>query len=442
MSAKKLSSVDTAWYRMEEPANPVDIGGVLIFDDIMPVDEFRELVRERFLRFEWFRQRVVEPPGGLTRPHWEDDPSFDVDNHIHHVALPEPGDKAELQRLVGDLMSEPMDLRRPLWSFTIIDNYEGRSAIFARLHHCLGDGFALAHLLLSMADNAPEPGESHEDDISVRERLAMEFDDLVQHPEHIKERAELVNKTARELGHLLTLPFDPDNSLRGELSGLRRGVWSERMELSRIKELAHSLDATVNDVLMAAMCGAFRRHLLAEGDSVEDMTIRAFVPVNLRPVNWIEEMDDSLGNRFGLVYLDLPVWAQTPLTRLARLKENMDELKESPEAVVSFGILDAVGYTPPVIEHIVQEIFGRKASVVVTNVPGPRERLFFAGRQLEDMMFWVPHPAKLGAGLSIISYAGGVHVGARTDTAIVDEPERLVVYFEEELAALEAAAPK
>jgi WS/DGAT/MGAT family acyltransferase len=441
MSETKLSSVDTAWFRMEEPANPVDIGGVLVFDGELSMNAFRDLVRERFLRFDWFEKRVVEPTGGLVRPHWEDDPNFDIDHHLHHVALPKPGDKAELQRLVSDLMSEPMDLRRPLWSFTVIDNYGDKTAVFARLHHCLGDGFALAHLMLSMADNAPEPGEVHDEHGTIQDRLVAELEEIMRHPSRLAADASLVGKTAAELGHLLTLPFDPKTSLRGELTGVRRGVWSERMELQRIKDLAHDLEATVNDVLMSAMTGAFRRYLLARGDDVEGLTIRAIVPVNLRPVNWIEEMDDSLGNRFGLVFLDLPVWAQTPLERLSRLKKNMDALKESPEAVVAFGILDALGYTPPVVEHLVQEIFGRKASVVVTNVPGPRQALYFAGHKLEDMMFWVPHPARLAVGLSIISYDDGVRVGARTDTAVVDDPESLVGFFQKELTALESSTP-
>jgi diacylglycerol O-acyltransferase len=147
-------------------------------------------------------------------------------------------------------------------------------------------------------------------------------------------------------------------------------------------------------------------------------------------------MDDSMGNRFGLVFLDLPVNERTIESRFRALKERMNALKGTPEAFVSFGILNALGHTPATIEHIVNEVFGRKASLVVTNVPGPREPLYIGGKRLRDVMFWVPHPARLGLGLSILSYAGKVNVGVRLDEAVSKDPVRLVQLFEEETSRM------
>jgi hypothetical protein len=176
---------------------------------------------------------------------------------------------------------------------------------------------------------------------------------------------------------------------------------------------------------------------LAEaGEPVDEFTVRAIIPVNLRPIRSIEEMDDSMGNRFGLVFLDLPMHGKSTEARFRGLKERMDALKGTPEAFVAFGILNALGHTSTTIEHIVNEVFGRKASLVVTNVPGPQEPLYIDGKRVQDMMFWVPHPARLALGLSILSYSGKVIVGVRVDEAVSKNPDRLVELFEEEASAM------
>ena len=213
-------------------------------------------------------------------------------------------------------------------------------------------------------------------------------------------------------------------------------AWSSDIPLDTIKSIGRARGATVNDILVSAMTGALRQFLAEAGEPVDEFSVRAIIPLNLRPVRSIEEMDDSMGNRFGLVFLDLPVHEKTPESRMRALKERMDAIKGTPEALVAFGILNAIGHTPTTIEHIINEVFGLKASLVVTNVPGPRKPLYFNKQRVRDIMFWVPHPAKLGVGLSILSYAGTVIVGVRTDESISSNPGRLVELFEEEVSAM------
>ena len=213
-------------------------------------------------------------------------------------------------------------------------------------------------------------------------------------------------------------------------------AWSSDLDLGTIKAIGRARGATVNDVLLGAMTGALRRFLAEGGEAVDEFMIRAMIPVNLRPIHWIEEMDDSMGNRFGLVFLDLPINEKTAEGRFRGLKERMDALKGTPEAFVAFGILNALGHTTASIEHIINDVFGRKASLVVTNVPGPREPLYIDGKRLRDVMFWVPHPARLGLGLSILSYAGKVIIGVRVDEAVSKDPGRLVELFEEEASGM------
>lgn len=186
----------------------------------------------------------------------------------------------------------------------------------------------------------------------------------------------------------------------------------------------------MNDFLLAALSAALRRYLIAREGTASP--IRAIVPVNLRPSD--VPMDLEKGNWFGLVFLDLPVDQDTRDRRLTALRRSMERLKRSKEAGVALGILGLMGRAPMVVERIIEAIFAHKASLVVTNVPGPSKPLRLAGSPVRDIVFWVPHPAGFGLGISILSYAGHVRLGFRADTAIVPDPDLLARFFTEELS--------
>jgi WS/DGAT/MGAT family acyltransferase len=425
---------------MDEPANPADIVSLMTFDDRLSYDAVKRVIEERLLKFDRFKQRVTETDG---HPTWEDDPEFHIERHVMRYELDAPLTSDTLSRVVTDLANEELSRDRPLWAMHLIDGTDGGSAIVSRLHHCIADGFALAHAMLTLTDRADgtpmsetlQPAEQgeHEPLLNV---LVHEAAEVARHPGHALDLAKQGAALARSLGHLLFVPFDRRTILKKKLSGRRRMAWSSTLDLDTIKAIGRSRGATVNDVLLSTMTGALRRFLAEAGEPVDEFTIRAIIPVNLRPVHSIEEMDDSMGNRFGLVFLDLPVNEKTTESRFRGLKQRMDEMKGTPEAFVAFGILNALGHTSATIEHIVNEVFGRKASLVVTNVPGPREPLYIDGVRLRDIMSWVPHPARLGLGLSILSYAGKVIVGVRVDEAVTKNPGRFVELFEEEVSSM------
>jgi len=438
MTSERMSPVDTAWLHMDDPENPADIVTLLSFDDRLSYDALKSVVEERLLKFDRFKQRVTERDG---HPTWEDDPEFHIERHVMRYELDAPLTSDTLSRVVTDLANEELSRDRPLWALHLIEGSDGGSAIVSRLHHCIADGFALAHAMLTLADRADgtpmseatkpvEQGE-HEPLLNV---LVHEAAEVARHPSHAMDLAKQGAALALSLGHLLFVPFDRRTVLKAKLSGRRRMAWSSRLDLDTIKSIGHARGATVNDVLLSAMTGALRRFLAEAGEPVDEFTIRAIIPVNLRPVHSIEEMDNSLGNRFGLVFLDLPVNEKTTESRFRGLKERMDAMKGTPEAFVAFGILNALGHTSATIEHIVNDVFGRKASLVVTNVPGPREPLYIDGVRLRDVMSWVPHPSRLGLGLAILSYAGKVIVGVRVDEAVSNHPDHLVTLFEDEVS--------
>jgi WS/DGAT/MGAT family acyltransferase len=207
------------------------------------------------------------------------------------------------------------------------------------------------------------------------------------------------------------------------------------VELDKVKRVGKATNAKVNDVLVAAMAGALRHYMQQRGAVVDGMTIRGVVPVDLRRPN--RALD--LGNRFGLVFLDLPVGVAGVLERLGITKQKMDAIKRSPEAAVFMGILNIFGRAPRPVEDIAVGIFGSKATLVMTNVAGPRDPLYLAGSLIERMTFWVPHPGEIGMGISILSYNDTVTLGIIADAGLVPDPERIADEFNLEFDRLCAA---
>ena len=230
---------------------------------------------------------------------------------------------------------------------------------------------------------------------------------------------------ARELVTALALPDDPQSLLRGTLGVSKRVAWAEPLDLEEVKAVGRACDCTVNDVLMAAAAGALRGYMLERGEALEGMTLRATVPVNLRPL----EHARRLGNHFGLVFLELPVGEDNPLRRLKRVAACMNQLKKSRQAIVAYGLLAALGVAPPALQELALEMFSRKASAVATNVPGPQQPLYMAGCTLREMMFWVPQTGSIGIGLSILSYQGRVHFGLISDARLIPDPQAVIRRF-------------
>ena len=234
------------------------------------------------------------------------------------------------------------------------------------------------------------------------------------------------------LGRLLLLLPDPHTLFKGPLTVPKRAAWSKPIPLPAIKAIGAATGATINDVLLACVAGALRRYLEEKDQPVEGLNVRGVIPVNLRTNTDVIE----LGNRFGLFFLALPLGVADPLDRLMELKRRMDDLKATPEAVVAFGILNAIGMAPTDVENLVVNIFGMKATAVMTNVPGPRQQVYFAGAAIDELMFWVPQSGRLGLGVSIFSYNNKVLVGFATDQGLVPDPEMIVAYYHDEVEAL------
>lgn len=450
-----MSKVDTAWLRMEKPTNLMMITGVLMFEQRLPIQALRQLIADRFLAFRRFRQKAVDTGSAC---YWETDTDFDLEWHVRLTALPGAAGRAELQRLVGQLASTALDHSKPLWQFHLVENYNGGSALIARVHHCYADGIALIQVLLSLTDVSAQPSDEDtlakawlkQDGGSITRRFfypgqrqvesAMKLGGkmldgsmaLYRDPGLATVLAREGGEITRELVQALTLDDDPATVLKAPLGVIKRCSWAEPMRLDEVKAVGRALGCTVNDILLACAAGALREYLVERDELVDGLMLRATVPVNLRPL----EHAKKLGNHFGLVFLELPVGESNPIARVRHVAEDMDRIKASRQAIMTFGALATLGMTPTPVQRLALDLFSRKATTVATNVPGPQMPLYLAGARINEFMFWVPQTGSIGIGLSILSYQGRIHFGLIADAKSVPDPDQITARFGRQLEQL------
>ncbi len=446
---EKMSAVDTAWLRMDRPTNLMMIVGVMVFDHRMDFDRLRDTVEARLVgRYRRFRQCAVQEVAGAF---WQDDPDFDIDAHLRRRALPSGAGKKELQALASELAVQPLNPGKPLWRFDLIEDYDGGSAMVVRIHHSIADGIALVGVILSLTDLTTDaPPQEHVaidvDDfegghvqaglietlaevltsvVNTGTALGGKAMDLASDPDRMSTYGRHGIGLLTELAKLLAMPPDSQTSLKGKTGTVKRVAWSELIPLGEVKALGKALGCSVNDILLSSVAGAFRAYFLQKGETVRDVEVRAMIPVNLRSAR----DEGTLGNRFGLGTLSLPLHEGNPFARLFLVRSRMNELKSSYQPPLTLGILAAVGVAPNIVQQQFLDILAAKASTVMTNVPGPRQPLYLAGSRLDQVMFWVPQSGDIGIGVSILSYNDNVQFGLITDRHFVPDPETIAPLF-------------
>jgi WS/DGAT/MGAT family acyltransferase len=460
MARERMSGVDTAWLRMDSPNNLMMINAVEVFDTPIPYEAMAQRLTERLLPFERFRQKVAEDATGYW---WVDDDEFDLANHLIRDELPAPGGDRELQALVGRLASEPLDPNRPLWEFRLVSNYKDTNAMVVRIHHCIADGIALVNVTMSMTDDweqvagaraRPDADDPDDDDpphegshhwpllepltrtmVSAAETTGValaEALDLAEEPEDIGAIASVGGQVVKDALKIALMAADSPTRLKGVPGGRKLVAWNESMPLHEVKAVCKVLDVSVNDVLLSCVAGALHRYLENGGEYTAGKEIRAMVPVNLRS----PDAPPSLGNRFGLVPLVLPVGISNPLERLYEVRRRMDELKGGYQGPLAFAILAAVGRTPKLVQRMLLDYLASKGTAVMTNVPGPQVPISIAGVKLRRVLPWVPQSGNIGVGISIYSYNGEVQFGMITDEALCPDPHAIIEQFQPEFERL------
>ncbi|MGK5091845.1 wax ester/triacylglycerol synthase family O-acyltransferase [Deltaproteobacteria bacterium TL4] len=435
-----MSDADAAWARMDTEGNPMTIAGVMMFDKPLDREKFKVVIQERLLKFDRFRQCVIHLQ---TTPLWHDDPYFDLNYHIQTASFPEHGDQKDLQRLAGQLLSIPLDFKRPLWQMHVVDSYGSGSALIVRIHHCIADGMALVRVLLSLTDksnavskgqSSPQTKLSDSPQTSPTTMISLDLNAYLKKLASVRwrYRVEQVGKLVFSVLKLIFLLPDSKTILRGKPRGQKLTVWSESIPLDDVKALSHKMGCKINDVLLTALTGALRCYLQKHQALKKSINTRFIIPVDLRAA----EQEITLGNRFGLVFLTLPLSIENADDRLKEVQKRMGDIKKSYDSIVSFAILNVIGMFPLFLESLILKIFTLKGTGVMSNVPGPTEILYLADSPMRQIMFWVPQTHSVCIGVSILSYANQVMIGVTTDKAVIADPEMITQFFQEEVYTL------
>jgi WS/DGAT/MGAT family acyltransferase len=463
-----MSKVDTAWLRMDSSSNLMMIVGVWVIQPGITYADLAQRLQERLLKYPRFVQCAVQDATGAT---WVQDPNFDMAHHLVVEALPKSraiAPQQALQNRLAELCMQPLDPNRPLWQFHLVEHYKGGSALMVRIHHCIADGIALISVTNSLVDGGSAPparpkrlprrggldgAEDWFEDALLKpltglavkalgmagEGAARSFD-MVAEPQKGMEKglhtsvdaAKLAYHVVSDLAALALMPDDSPTSLKGLPGHTKRVAWCPPIPLAEVKAVGKALNCSINDVLLSCVAGAIGEYLRARGEQVQGKEIRAMVPVNLRPM----DQAYKLGNQFGLAPLVLPIGLDNPVERVYEVRRRMGGLKDSMQPLLAFGLLAVAGLLVKPAQDAMLSLFSKKTTAVMTNVPGPREKLKICGSTIEESLFWVPQSGTVGLGVSILSYGGGVQFGVVSDATLCPNPQHIIDRFEPEFAKL------
>ena len=472
ISGERMSKVDTAWLRMDSDSNLMMINGVWTLSPGITWQALCERVEQRLLQYPRFHQRVIEDAAGAT---WVEDRHFDIAAHVLREKLPRrKGHSMQraLQDRVGELAMQPLDPRRPLWQMHLIEDFVGDdgqpgSALIVRIHHCIADGIALISVTMSLVDGGAEPPRRKprsESDAAataedwIADMLIKPFTGLtvkaldlagdsaarslqmLGDPEKTMQHglagtmdmARVAYQLVSDAAALALMPDDSPTRLKGPPGRCKRVAWCPPIPLEEVKAIGKALNCSINDVLLSCVAGAIGGYLRSQGDDPTGQEIRAMIPVNLRPM----EEAWKLGNHFGLVPLVLPIGMANPIERVYEVRERMNALKGSTQPILAFAMLAVAGLMIKPAQDALLNLFGRKTTAVMTNVPGPKEQLTMCGAKVTQCMFWVPQSGDIGLGVSILSYGGGVQFGVIPDPVLCPEPQQIIDAFAPEFAQL------
>jgi diacylglycerol O-acyltransferase / wax synthase len=438
---ERLSSFDMSSLLAERGPIHVHVGATILLDGEPPeLEELLDHVDQRLGLVPRFRQKVRSTPLGLTNPVWADDARFDLRWHVRHTALPRPGTMAQLRELVGRVMSQPLDLERPLWQLYLIEGVDGgRHAYISKTHHALVDGVSAVDVATIMLDPNPEgtempvPADRWDPDEPSAEMLFVRAaSDRIRGPLRAarkaahsaltmpRETASQVIRAAESFAGLAASGPTAQRTFLNQEIGRDRRVGYVSTELDALKQVRGDGGATVNDVILSIAAGGLRRLFERRDEHLE------------------------LGNRIATLMVSLPVSESDPRRRLERVHEETARVKDSEQARAASLVIDASGWTPPTINRVLADVLARPLTwnLVVSNVPGPQMPFYLLGQRMVEVYPFVPlSPQGHALSLGVVSYDGGVFFGLAGDRDLFADIDEVAGDLEAALAEqLEAAA--
>ena len=461
-NAQAITGLDATFLYIETPTSPMHVGSVAIIEGSLSFEDFRKTVQSRIHLIPKLRQRLIYVPMSIDYPYWVDDPYFDIDMHLHHIALPQPGSWKELRSVASRIFSEPLDQSRPLWSFTFVEGLDNMSqvpkgsvAIISKIHHVAIDGVAGAGILALLFDMSPKIKEMEPepfnpeplpDELSILAKSTMSFvKDPLKFPKLITNtlfstlKAGAVSRVQKM--DLPTAPFTaPPTPLNGIISPRRK--WNTTiLSLARVKKLKNIMETTFNDVMLAICAGALRRYLL-EKNKLPNRPLVAMVPISTRTTAEANEA----GNQISSMLVQLATNIEDPIERLKIIHENTNRGKTYHGAIgaktlgkmaeaVPFGIANQAArlYSRFHVSRMHNPVF----NVTITNVPGPPFPLYLHGHKMLNMMGMAPIIDGMGLIITIFSYNGAITISPTSDANTMPDINVFTRYLREAANELE-----
>jgi WS/DGAT/MGAT family acyltransferase len=460
MSSDRLTGLDASFLHLEDGSAHMHVAGVMIFEGSPPpYDDLLEAIERRLGLVPRYRQRLAFVPLGQGRPKWVDDPHLNLRYHVRSTALPAPGSEKQLRDLAGRVFAQQLDRDKPLWEIWLVEGLEGdRFAMLSKTHHALVDGISGVDIMSVLFDTSPDPaaptdtgerwlprplpspvellGEALMERATIPGELARTVRSIFRGPRRVVEglRDAAVGVGAMAWAGLNPAPSSPYNKSIGPH---RRYTWV-RANLADIKAIKNELGGTVNDVVLATVAGALGKHLRRRGHNTDGLELKAMVPVSVRA----EVESGALGNLVAAMMAPLPVWCQDAVARLDIVREELKGLKSGGQAVGAQVLTELSGFAPATVMGQASRLMSRQRffNVVVTNVPGPQQPLFLAGRRMIDPFPMVPLAKNQGLGIALLSYAGRINFGLVGDYDVMYDLDDFADDVQESLAELAAEA--
>jgi diacylglycerol O-acyltransferase len=482
---ERLTAVDASFLAQEGQESHMHVGALLVFDGEAPdYDELADQIRGRLHLVPRYRQKLVIPPLETGRPLWADDPSFNLEYHLRHTALPQPGTEDQLMRLAARIFSQQLDRSKPLWETWLVEGLEAsasgersdgeraardrkgsargrRFALISKTHHALVDGVAGVDLATVLFDLSPDPPAPDGDALDpwepsrepgAADLVAAGLRGFVRTGLDLATRAvgaavrpgtslRMARDAAEGIGEIVWAGLNPapETPLNIEIGPHRRYA-VVRQRLADYKQVKDALGGTVNDVVLTVVSGALASWLGSRGVRTEGLEMRALVPVSIRTA----DQSGALGNRIAAMRGPLPVYVRDPVARLDVVKREMTGLKESKQALGAEVLASVESLAPPTILAQASRLnfSTRLFNLIVTNVPGPQFPLYLLGRRLHDLFPIAFLPTDHALAVAIMSYDGGIEYGLLADYDALPDVERIATGIDEALDELKAAAAR
>ena len=437
---ERMSTLDAGFFYVEHDNVPMHMGSLALFEGPAPsYEELSRLIAAKLVRVPRYRQVVRTMPLEVLRPMWVDDEHFEIGHHVRHAAVPAPGGKRQLRELAASILATRLDRARPLWETWLLEGLKGgRWAILSKVHHCVVDGIGGNDLMTAVFDVTPDaeyavpPAWAPEPAPAMTDLMAA----------GLREAAVGSARQLSGLAGLLRVPFLPTGeilgygrglaasarrlaapsaaSLNGPIGPNRRWAWGTT-PLAEIKEIRSAHGGTVNDVLLAAITRGFRDLLDGRGELTDGLIVRSLVPVSVRAAG----EQGMITNRVSAVLANLPAGEPDPLRRLELIREQMDDLKRTSQAVGAQALTGMLGFAAPTLlalgSRTAFQLPQPLVQTVTTNVPGPRLPLYLLGRRLDRVYPYVPIGDNVRISIAIFSYLERFTFGITADRDAVPD---------------------